>query len=318
MAAISTLLYTAAIRGRNALYDAGMFRAERLAGPVVSIGNISTGGSGKTPFVICLGELLKQRGIKFDVLSRGYRRQTQGVAIVDPAGTAAEFGDEPLLIARRLGVPVIVGESRYEAGRRAEQQFGPQLHLLDDGFQHRELARDFDIVLVTAQDMLDRMLPLGRLREPLTSLSRADAIVAREETAIPDSVVGGKPLWRVRRGIDLKDAPSRPIVFSGIARPKFFLEELQELGVQPAAEIIFRDHQKYGDAQIKRLLQAKSASMADGFVTTEKDLLNLGARIAELGTVAVARVTMELLDSDGALQLLLKAVDNSAPPAKVG
>ena len=142
MAAISTLLYTAAIRGRNALYDAGMFRAERLAGPVVSIGNISTGGSGKTPFVICLGELLKQRGIKFDVLSRGYRRQTQGVAIVDPAGTAAEFGDEPLLISRRLGVPVVVGESRYEAGLRAEQQFGPQLHLLDDGFQHRELARE--------------------------------------------------------------------------------------------------------------------------------------------------------------------------------
>lgn len=309
MAAVATLLYSAAVRGRNVLYDGGMLRAERLAGPVVSIGNVSTGGSGKTPFVICLGELLKQRGIKFDVLSRGYRRQTQGVAIVDAAGTAAEFGDEPLLIARRLGVPVIVGESRYEAGLQAEKQFGPQLHLLDDGFQHRKLARNFDIVLVTAQDLLDRMLPLGRLREPLASLSRADAIVVREETVIPDSVVGGKPLWRVRRGIDLKDAPSRPIVFSGIARPKFFLEQLQELGVQPAAEVIFRDHQKYGDAQIKRLLQAKSASMADGFVTTEKDVLNLGTRIAELGTVAVARVTMELLDADAAMEKMLEAVN---------
>ncbi len=316
MAAISTLLYSAAIRGRNALYDAGMFRAKRLAGPVVSIGNISTGGSGKTPFVICLGELLKQRGIKFDVLSRGYRRQTQGVAIVDPAGTAAEFGDEPLLIARRLGVPVVVGESRYEAGLRAEQQFGPQLHLLDDGFQHRKLARSFDIVLVTAQDLLDRMLPLGRLREPLTALSRADAIVVREETAIPDSVVCGKPLWRVRRGIDLKEAPSRPIVFSGIARPKFFLEELQELGVQPAAEIIFRDHQRYGDKEIERLLQAKSASMADGFVTTEKDVLNLGTRIAQLGTVAVARVTMELLDAAGALNKMLQAVNQERDSAR--
>jgi tetraacyldisaccharide 4'-kinase len=318
MAAISTLIYSAVIRGRNAVYDAGMFRAERLAGPVVSIGNISVGGSGKTPFVICLGELLKQRGIKFDVLSRGYRRQTQGVAIVETAGTAMEFGDEPLLIARQLGVPVVVGESRYEAGLQAEKQFGPQLHLLDDGFQHRQLARSFDIVLVTAQDLLDRMLPLGRLREPLTSLARADAIVVLEETAIPDSVVGGKPLWRVRRGIDLKDAPSRPIVFSGIARPKFFLEELQELGVQPAAEVIFRDHQKYGDAQIKRLLQAKSASMADGFITTEKDVLNLGASIAELGTVAVARVTMELLDAEAALHLLINAVDASPTRAKVG
>ncbi len=316
MAAISTLLYGAAVRGRNALYDVGMIRANQLAGPVVSIGNLSTGGSGKTPFAICLGELLKQRGIKFDVLSRGYRRQTQGVKIVDPGGTAAEFGDEPLLIARRLEVPVVVGESRHEAGLQAEKQFGPQLHLLDDGFQHRELARDFDIVLVTAQDLLDRMLPLGRLREPLSSLNRADAIVVREETAIPDSVVCGKPLWRVRRGIDLQDAPSRPIVFSGIARPKVFLEELQELGVQPAAEIIFRDHQRYGDKEIERLLQAKSASLADGFITTEKDALNLGARIAELGPAAVARVTMELLDADAALAKILKAAKREHDSAR--
>jgi tetraacyldisaccharide 4'-kinase len=308
MAAISTLLYTAAIRGRNALYDAGMLRERRLAGPVVSIGNVSVGGSGKTPFVMCLGELLKQRGIKFDVLSRGYGRRTAGVAVVDPAGTAVDFGDEPLLIARRLGVPMVVGESRYAAGLEAEKRFGPRLHLLDDGFQHRGLARDFDIVLVTAQDLLDRTLPWGRLREPLSSLRRADAIVVREETAIPNSIVQGKPVWRVRRGIDLKDAPSRPIVFSGIARPKFFLEELQEIGVQPAAEVIFRDHQKYGDAQINRLQQAKSVSMADGFITTEKDVLNLGTRIAELGMVAVARVTMELLDAQQALGMMLAKV----------
>lgn len=308
MAAISTLLYSAAIRGRNALYDKGMLREKRLAGPVVSVGNLSVGGSGKTPFVICLGDLLKQRGIEFDVLSRGYRRNTRGVAIVDPEGTAEDFGDEPLLIARRLGVPVVVGESRYAAGLEAEKRFGRRLHLLDDGFQHRELARDFDIVLVTAQDLLDRMLPWGRLREPLSSLGRADAIVVREETVIPDSVVQGKPVWRVRRGIDLKDAPSRPIVFSGIARPKFFLEELQELGVQPAAEVVFRDHQRYGDAPIKRLQQAKSVAMADGFITTEKDVLNLGTRIAELGTVAVARVTMELLDAEQALEMMLGKV----------
>ena len=308
MAAIGTLLYTAGVRGRNALYDAGMLRAKKLTGPVVSVGNVSVGGSGKTPFVICLGELLKQRGIKFDVLSRGYRRQTRGVAVVDPAGTAAEFGDEPLLMARRLGVPVIVGESRYEAGIQAEKQFGPQLHLLDDGFQHRELARDFDIVLLTAQDRLDRMLPLGRLREPLSALSRADAIVVREEMVIPDGLAGGKPLWRVRRGIALNDAPARPVVFSGIARPKFFLEQLQEIGVQPAAEIIFRDHQRYGQTEIDRLLQAKANAMADGFITTEKDMLNLGTRSLELGTVAVAQVTMELLDADAALETMLTKV----------
>ena len=130
---------------------------------------MSVGGSGKTPFVLLLGELLKARAIKFDVLSRGYGRQTRGVALVDPAGSAHNFGDEPLLLARRLGIPVIVGESRYRAGVFAEKKFGPQLHLLDDGFQHRSLARDFDIVLLTPEDIRDSLLPAGRLREPLTS-----------------------------------------------------------------------------------------------------------------------------------------------------
>ena len=308
MVAMSSVLFGLGVRGRNSLYERGLLPAKRLAGPVVSIGNISVGGSGKTPFVICLGELLKRRGIKFDVLTRGYGRRSRGVAVVNPAGTAADFGDEPLLIARRLGVPVVVGESRYEAGVEAEKRYRPQLHLLDDGFQHRELARNFDIALVTAQDLVDRLLPWGRLREPVSSLGRADAIVAREETVISPRVLQGKPVWRVRRGLDLKDAPSRPIVFSGIARPKFFLEELQELGVQPAAEIVFRDHQKYGNAEMKRLLQAKSVSMADGFITTEKDVLNLGTRISELGAVAVARVTMQLLDPDSALDVMLAKV----------
>ncbi len=292
MAAIASALFGAVVHGRNALYNRGVFRARRLTAPVVSIGNLSVGGSGKTPFVICLGELLKYRGVKFDVLSRGYGRQSRGVAFVDPEGTAVDFGDEPLLIARALGVPVIVGESRYRAGLAAERKFKPQLHLLDDAFQHRQLARDFDVVLVTPQDVTDHLLPRGRLREPLESLERADVVVVKEKTVIPDNVLQGKAVWRVRRGLELKDAPARPIVFSGIARPKFFLEELQEIGVQPAGEVIFRDHQKYADAEIRRLLQAKSANLADGFITTEKDALNLGGRIGQLGRVAVARVTM--------------------------
>ena len=170
-----TGLYTAATALRNTLFDRGMLSSRRLEHPVVSVGNLSVGGSGKTPFVIALGELLKARGIRFDVLSRGYRRKTRGVLVVDPDGNAADFGDEPLLIARRLGVPVVVGESRYAAGRVAERKFQSQLHILDDGFQHRSLARDFDIVLMTERDFFDRMLPSGSLREPLWSLERADA-----------------------------------------------------------------------------------------------------------------------------------------------
>ena len=160
-------IYGGVVGTRNALYDRGVLRTRGLQGGVISVGNISAGGSGKTPFVMLLGELLKSRGVKFDVLSRGYGRQSRGVRLVDPAGLPQEFGDEPLLMARQLQAPVIVGEDRYEAGRFAESTFGPQLHVLDDGFQHRALARDFDIVLVTPQDAKDKLIPAGRLREPL-------------------------------------------------------------------------------------------------------------------------------------------------------
>src|SRR6266550_962906 len=189
--------YGAGIALRNKLFDRGALSTMRLDRPVISVGNLSTGGSGKTPFVITIGELLKERGIPFDVLSRGYGRKTGGVRIVDPTGYASEFGDEPLLIARKLGVPVIVGERRYEAGRVAEQEFQTQLHLLDDGFQHRSLARDFDIVLMASGDFKDRLLPSGRLREPLSSLERADAIVLPQDLAVEHSCLREKPVWRM-------------------------------------------------------------------------------------------------------------------------
>src|ERR1700722_10754903 len=130
-------IYGAGVSLRNTLYNRGTLKQKKLSGPVVSVGNLSVGGAGKTPFVVLLGEILQARGVKFDVLSRGYGRQSRGVAVVDPSGSSRDFGDEPLLIARRLEVPVIVGEERYQAGIVAESKFGPQFHLLDDGFQHR-------------------------------------------------------------------------------------------------------------------------------------------------------------------------------------
>ena len=160
-------VFGAGVAIRNALYDRHVFQVKKLARPVVSIGNISVGGSGKTPFVIALGQLLAERGIAFDVLSRGYGRTSTEIAVVDPNGSPAQFGDEPLLIARKLQAPVIVGADRYQAGLLAEQKFGSKLHLLDDGFQHRRLHRDFDIVLLPAEDQAGSLLPTGRLREPI-------------------------------------------------------------------------------------------------------------------------------------------------------
>ncbi|MGE5724526.1 MAG: tetraacyldisaccharide 4'-kinase, partial [Acidobacteriota bacterium] len=218
-------LFGAGVRARNALYDRGALRARRLRGPTISVGNLSVGGAGKTPFVIMLGQQLQARGIQFDVLSRGYGRSSRGVAFVDPQGLARDFGDEPLLIARRLGVPVVVGEDRYAAGLAVEQKFGVRMHLLDDGFQHRALARDFDIVLVTGDDLHDRLLPAGRLREPLASVRRADALVLSSGVKPGDlPLLGQRLVWRTKRDIVLRDPPPPPVAFCAIARPKqFFL-----------------------------------------------------------------------------------------------
>src|SRR5450755_16048 len=252
-----TGLYGAATALRNTLFDRGVLPSRRLEQPVVSVGNLSAGGSGKTPFVIALGETLKARGIRFDVLSRGYGRKTRGVLVVETDGNAADFGDEPLLIARRLGVPVIVGESRYAAGQVAERKFQSQLHILDDGFQHRSLARSFDIVLMTEEDFDDRLLPSGRMREPLSSLQRADAIVLPAGLALDHPAVHQKRIWRMRREFILPDRPAAPIVFCGIARPQQFFSQVRAAGIRPAAEVRFRDHCAYDLDDIQGLISAR-------------------------------------------------------------
>ena len=306
-------IYGSVVAVRNALYDRGLLRARRLQGGVVSIGNLSAGGSGKTPFVLLLGELLKARGVKFDVLSRGYGRQSKGVRLVDPAGLPQEFGDEPLLIARKLQVPVVVGEDRYEAGHFAEAKFGAQLHLLDDGFQHRALARDFDIVLVTPQDATDKLLPAGRLREPLPSLRRADAVVLASGASAESFPLRGKVVWRVRRGLIPMNVPPRPIVFCGIARPQNFVLQLRAANIEPVAEAFYRDHHAYTEKDVGELLELKQRSEAGGFVTTEKDAVNLGGYLAALAPLGVMPVKMELADAANAIDTMLHKINERKP-----
>jgi tetraacyldisaccharide 4'-kinase len=299
--------YGALTKARNLLYDTGLLSGT-LRGPVVSIGSLSAGGAGKTPFLILLGELLRERGMKFDVLSRGYGRKSRGVRIVDPEGSAAEFGDEPVLIARKLGVPVIVGEDRYLAGELAERSFGPQLHLLDDGFQHRGLARDFDIVLLTKKDLGDRLFPMGLLREPFSSLRRAHAVVLMDEgmtlTAPPYKLT-----WRVRRGIRILDTPPRQVAFCGVARPRRFFRELREAGLEPLGEIAFPDHHIYSEKDIARLLRAREELKSAGFVTTEKDLVNLGSFSKVLEPLHITPVRMELEEPQAALDAITVEID---------
>jgi tetraacyldisaccharide 4'-kinase len=306
-------LYGAVVHRRNQLYDHGSLTIRRLQGPVVSVGNLSVGGSGKTPFLITLGELLKERGIGFDVLSRGYGRTTKGVALVDPEGLPQDFGDEPLLIARKLQVPVVVGEDRYSAGQFAEHKFGTQLHLLDDGFQHRRLARDFDIVLITPTDAKDNLLPVGRLREPLSSLDRADAVVLSNDTPSAGLPLANQRVWRVQRGIVPPATKDSCFGFCGIARPHAFFEQLRAAGVTLAGIRSFRDHYFFNASDVRLLLELRKACGATTFVATEKDAINLGSHLGALQPLYVVPVKMRLEDSAAVVDALLAMIRERNP-----
>jgi tetraacyldisaccharide 4'-kinase len=308
-----TWLYSLAVRARNARYDSGKARAERLRLPVISIGNLSVGGSGKTPLVQTLGRWLLAHGIGYDILSRGYRRQSTGVLRVNESGPASMYGDEPLLLARSLHAPVFVGEDRYYAGLVAEAAVNPEsqdrvshtrLHILDDGFQHRRLYRDFDIVLLAPGDLRGSLLPFGRLREPISSLARAHVVAAPADLA---PLLSEPNVWHIRRRVVLEQTPpSRPLAFCGLAEPKQFWASLAEIGIQPAATYAFGDHHRYTAKDIALLKQLAAQHKTNGFVTTEKDLVKLDA--AELGSVCAPKLVIELDDADAKFTAMLEKI----------
>ena len=308
-------LYRAGLALKNSRFDRNHDAARELRDPVISIGGVSAGGSGKTPFLIALANLLRELGYAPDVLSRGYGRTTRGVLRVDPQGTAAEFGDEPLLLARTLGVPVYVGAERYQAGKRAELELPDWhrgIHLLDDGLAHRRLLRTIDMVLLTEEDARDHLLPAGNLREPLTALRRADIVVLRasEAEALRHVLAGAirgahKPIrtWTIQRQMSLPAVmPAQPLIFSGIARPADFQGMLAKRGVMTAAHQRFRDQHRYTMRDVQRLIALADQSHADGFVTTAKDAVKLDASmLATLrshGTLAVADAVVTLQDRE--------------------
>ena len=292
-------VYAAAAAAKNAAYDRGRAKLQQLSWPVVSLGNLSVGGAGKTPLVIRLAQLLAGENVTVDVLSRGYGRSGSGVERVDPEGDAARFGDEPLLIARAAKVPVYVGASRYEAGLLAEGESergsgGVGIHLLDDGFQHRRLARALDIVVVHASDFEEGLLPAGRLREPLASLKRASAIVLRAEDRNLEAELRRReisaPVWIQHRKVAVEFV-TRAVAFCGIARPEEFFGALRGQNVDLAATLTLRDHQTYSQREIDRLTRTLRNNTANCFVTTEKDAARLSlAQRMQLENVAPLRV----------------------------
>lgn len=308
-------LYAAAVRAKNMAYGRGWIRPQKLQWPVVSIGNLSVGGAGKTPLVVRLAELLTAQNIAVDVLSRGYgRRDTSLVERVDPEGDAARYGDEPLLIARAAQVPVYVGASRYQAGLLAERQARvPGIHLLDDGFQHRKLARDLDVVVLHASDLEETLLPAGRLRESLAALNRASAIVLRAENRALEPGLRQRgitaPVWIQHRSLVIENVTSA-VAFCGIARPQEFFAALQSQGIDLAASIALRDHQQYTNAELDRLAAALRQHPAQCFLTTEKDAARLTpeqrAHLEQTAPLRVARLQVSLENEPAILARLLQ------------
>lgn len=302
-----TPLYALGLALKNRAYDGDKSTAQRLAWPVISVGNLSVGGAGKTPVVMRLVELLREEGLPADVLSRGYGRSGQSIERVEPGGDAARYGDEPLLIASETGAPVYVGPSRYDAGLLAEREAAARdiargVHVLDDGFQHRRLARSLDIVVLHATDFQEWLLPAGRLREPLSALKRADVLVLREEdaqlAAQLDRLHLQQPRWLIRRSVQIpagiQNTGQPVIAFCGIARPQEFFSALTVNGVQIAAQAAFRDHRTWTDTDLDRLLALQRQHQAAAFLTTEKDAVRLTAAQRAQLTAAAPLLTAPL------------------------
>jgi tetraacyldisaccharide 4'-kinase len=323
-----TPLYAAALAMKRQFFRWGWLKQNHLESTVLSIGSISAGGAGKTPMVLMLARILRHRGYAVRILTRGYKRSSSSTMRVEPFDDAAWQGDEPVLLAQRSGVPVFVGADRYLAGVMAEHGEPSEklvVHLLDDGFQHRKLARDVDIVLLTQADVEDTLLPAGNLREPLSTIANADVVVLREEEA--DSlrtVVAGlarfgkaPAIWVIRRTLSLGEGgdvalPTKPLAFCGIARPESFIKMLAAQGYEPMDTVIFPDHHAYGDADVHRLLERGRQVEANGFVTTEKDAVKLTSILRDhletLGPIVVARLNVELIDEQGSLSRLVAMV----------
>jgi tetraacyldisaccharide 4'-kinase len=305
--------YRLALGMREFRLRSGREAVRRLRFPVVSIGNLSVGGTGKTPLTITLAQSLSRRGIEVAVLSRGYGRAGKGAARVDPGGMAEEFGDEPLVIAHSTEVPVYVGASRYEAGLLAESEGCPSaIHLLDDGFQHRQLHRDLDILLLSRRDLEDRLLPAGNLREPLNAIERAQVIAIPEDEPELEGELKSRgwqgAVWRIRRGMEVPAVAGPAIAFCGIARPRQFFEGLEAAGLRLGARIAFRDHHRYTARDLDRLQSAAGGAGAAALITTEKDLVRLGPLVVSLPPslpILIARLRTEIEDEAAAVDWLL-------------
>ncbi len=328
-------LYGLGAGAKNQAYDLGLAKPRRLPAPVIGVGNLAAGGTGKTPLVMALVQALKRLGLPAAIVSRGYggvgATATKGVTWVsrgDGALTGAEVaGDEPLLLAKRLAAPVAVGPDRYQVGRAVLAELGPRVLVGDDLFQHRRLHRDMDIVCLDAADPLaGGLLPRGRLREPLSGLRRAQAVVLTRAVdpaacartrAWLRSFWGPGPVLSCRHklcgiirhqggAVGAGELRGRPVLaFCGLARPDSFKAGLEQFGFQVLGVEAFADHYPFSSADLSGLWRQAAEMGAAALVCSEKDQVRLPAGLPSEMEIWVTQLELEFDEGPLALEALL-------------
>lgn len=322
---IAEIGYRLIVRLRAAGYRVHVLPTRKLPCYVISIGNLTVGGTGKTPVTVYVAELLQRHGYQTVVISRGYKGKAEkkgGIVcdgtriLIDPI----QAGDEPWMMAKRLNnIPIIVGANRFEAGRRAIKQFNPQVILLDDAFQHLKLFRDLDLVLLDHQRPYgnSRLLPRGPLREPAAAIQRADAVVlTRSSASDPDNAAFyHKPVFQcahVPRLVEMLGANSgrpdpeslqgiqgkRVFAFSGIANNDAFLQTLRGFKCHIVGFAEFGDHHRYTDQDLSRIVRSASDRSAEIISTTEKDYARI--RIGHDWSIGLVVVGIDIAFRDEA------------------
>ena len=330
-------IFGAAAALRGWLFASGLRPAAQAPAPVVSVGNLAVGGAGKTPVAVAIARRLQGKGRVVAVLSRGYGATRAGDRVVSDGRSvllgAAEGGDEPVLIARRLpGVRVLCGPRRAALAPRAVAALGADALLLDDGFQHRALARDLDVVVLDAANPVGNghLLPAGPNREPASALRRAGLVwLSRVDQADPAQLArwrqaardatGRAPVESRHAPVDVVDGAlgaslglealrgARVLLLSGLARPGAFRRTVEGLGAVVAAERRYPDHHRFTAAEVDEALAAAAAAGCARVVTTEKDAVRLDPARAADPRLAVVCIDAEVLAGEDVLQAALDA-----------
>ena len=331
-----SLLYGAVTRTRLSLYRRGTFQTTKLDRPVISIGNITTGGTGKTPLVEHVARLIAAQGKKVCILTRGYGRKDPHLQVIVSDGygvlaSPSEAGDEPYLLATKLkGLAAVISSAdRIAAGQEAIKDFGTDCFVLDDGFQHLRLARDLNVVTIDATNPWGggRLLPHGRLRESVEGMSRADCVVitrcdqVRNVESLRDEIsrlTGNKPIYesqmRMVRVSPLKNGgeslavPARVAAFCAVGNPASFFENLRRAGYELAVERSFPDHHVYSQDEIESVIKTAKETGADALITTAKDAVKLRTLAFSIPCY-VSEIEIAIDDPEGFTRLVFDAAD---------